>query len=238
MARGVPAQDALARTPLWLAMMKAFLSENGRRDPKQADRNASGQLSLFPQQSDYPANEGWRWQKDIQAWADSHNVLLPMRFKHQKQNPPNPPGQDSLNPRMPGKQTQRQPTPGLSGTRWSEDLFREPSQHNEPPIPGVSQPSKPHEDASNCEPEPEAARCNPWRNLFVSTIFSCFPLPNFPSPLLQQSRACPATPTLVIIIENMPVGSAPAPPLLPHKPWCQAPLIPTMRLARNLPTYD
>ncbi|MBW0505971.1 hypothetical protein O181_045686 [Austropuccinia psidii MF-1] len=39
------------------------------------------------------------------------------------------------------KQTPRQPTPGLSGSQWSEDLFHEPSQHNEPPIPGPSQAS-------------------------------------------------------------------------------------------------
>ncbi|MBW0554108.1 hypothetical protein O181_093823 [Austropuccinia psidii MF-1] len=45
-ARGVPAQDALPRTPLWLMMMKAFPSGNGRWDPKQADRNNSGQLAL------------------------------------------------------------------------------------------------------------------------------------------------------------------------------------------------
>ncbi|MBW0522167.1 hypothetical protein O181_061882, partial [Austropuccinia psidii MF-1] len=32
-----------------------------------------------------------------------------------------------------------------------------PSQHKEPPIPGRSQPSKPHEDALTCGPEPEVA---------------------------------------------------------------------------------
>ncbi|MBW0555519.1 hypothetical protein O181_095234 [Austropuccinia psidii MF-1] len=48
-ARGVPGQDALARTPLWLTMMKAFPSWNGRRNPKQADRNDSRRLSQSPQ---------------------------------------------------------------------------------------------------------------------------------------------------------------------------------------------
>ncbi|MBW0561054.1 hypothetical protein O181_100769 [Austropuccinia psidii MF-1] len=33
----------------------------------------------------------------------------------------------------------------------------EPSEHNGPPIPGLSQPSKPHEDALTCEHEPEVA---------------------------------------------------------------------------------
>ncbi|MBW0562146.1 hypothetical protein O181_101861, partial [Austropuccinia psidii MF-1] len=41
-ARGVPTQDALVRTPLWLAMMKVFPSGNGPRDPKQANMNDSG----------------------------------------------------------------------------------------------------------------------------------------------------------------------------------------------------
>ncbi|MBW0505804.1 hypothetical protein O181_045519 [Austropuccinia psidii MF-1] len=45
-ARGVPAQDTLARTPLWLKMMKPFPSWNGHRDPKQANRNNSGKLAL------------------------------------------------------------------------------------------------------------------------------------------------------------------------------------------------
>ncbi|MBW0533951.1 hypothetical protein O181_073666 [Austropuccinia psidii MF-1] len=47
--RGVPTQDALARTPLWSTMMKVFLSVNGHRDPQQADGNNSGKLALSPQ---------------------------------------------------------------------------------------------------------------------------------------------------------------------------------------------
>ncbi|MBW0581173.1 hypothetical protein O181_120888 [Austropuccinia psidii MF-1] len=45
-ARGVLAQDALARTPLWSTMMKPYPSANGNRDPKQANGNNSGQLAL------------------------------------------------------------------------------------------------------------------------------------------------------------------------------------------------
>ncbi|MBW0562147.1 hypothetical protein O181_101862 [Austropuccinia psidii MF-1] len=77
---------------------------------------------------------------------------------------------------------------------------------------------------------------NPWRNHLVS--------PNFYSPLLFPSPACPTTPCLAIIIDNMPFGS---PTPVPHPshcrqepnhllPQCQAPLIPTMTLARNSPT--
>ncbi|MBW0485416.1 hypothetical protein O181_025131 [Austropuccinia psidii MF-1] len=49
MARGVPSQDALVRTPLWSMMMKAFPSGNGHQDPKQADRNNSRKLAWCPQ---------------------------------------------------------------------------------------------------------------------------------------------------------------------------------------------
>ncbi|MBW0518686.1 hypothetical protein O181_058401 [Austropuccinia psidii MF-1] len=53
-ARGVPNQDVLARTPLWSTRMKAFPSGNGRRDPKQADKNNSGRLAQSPQVSICP----------------------------------------------------------------------------------------------------------------------------------------------------------------------------------------
>ncbi|MBW0525304.1 hypothetical protein O181_065019 [Austropuccinia psidii MF-1] len=53
-AREVPAQDTLTRTPLWLTMMKAFLSGNGHQDPKKADGNASGKLAPCPQVSICP----------------------------------------------------------------------------------------------------------------------------------------------------------------------------------------
>ncbi|MBW0577985.1 hypothetical protein O181_117700, partial [Austropuccinia psidii MF-1] len=85
---------------------------------------SDGHFTPRPERSDYPANEGWRWKEDIRAWADCHHVLSPMGFKRQKPNPPNPPRQDSPVPTLPREQTPRQPTPGPSGTRWSEDLFR------------------------------------------------------------------------------------------------------------------
>ncbi|MBW0564706.1 hypothetical protein O181_104421 [Austropuccinia psidii MF-1] len=53
-ARGVSAQDALARTPLWSTMMKVFPSGNGPRDPKQANGNDSKRLALSPQASICP----------------------------------------------------------------------------------------------------------------------------------------------------------------------------------------
>ncbi|MBW0486251.1 hypothetical protein O181_025966 [Austropuccinia psidii MF-1] len=79
-----------------------------------------------------------------------------------EQNTPDPPQQDSPVPHMPYKKTQRQTTPGPSGTQWSVDLFcskqkanpypfltfyvieltlppfLEPSQNDETPIPDPS----------------------------------------------------------------------------------------------------
>ncbi|MBW0477867.1 hypothetical protein O181_017582 [Austropuccinia psidii MF-1] len=72
--------------------------------------------------------------------SHNHNNYFSLPIE---QNPPNPPQQDTSIPCVPCKQTLRQPTAGPSGTCWSEDLFREPSQHNEPPIPGPGQPPEP-----------------------------------------------------------------------------------------------
>ncbi|MBW0578831.1 hypothetical protein O181_118546 [Austropuccinia psidii MF-1] len=48
-ARGVLAQDSLARTPLWSTMIKPYPSTNGHQDPKQANGSNSGQSALSPQ---------------------------------------------------------------------------------------------------------------------------------------------------------------------------------------------
>ncbi|MBW0546858.1 hypothetical protein O181_086573 [Austropuccinia psidii MF-1] len=73
---------------------------------------------------------------------------------------------------------------------WSKDLFREPSQHDEPPIPGPSPSSKPPEDIAT---------------------------------------SCPATPHLIIIIDDIPIGSpppiSPAQTLLPSTPTPDLPPI-------------
>ncbi|MBW0557190.1 hypothetical protein O181_096905, partial [Austropuccinia psidii MF-1] len=53
-ARGVLAQDALARTPFWSTMKEPYPSANGHRDLKQANGNDSGQLALSPQASIFP----------------------------------------------------------------------------------------------------------------------------------------------------------------------------------------
>ncbi|MBW0493216.1 hypothetical protein O181_032931 [Austropuccinia psidii MF-1] len=121
-----------------------------------------------------------------------------------KSNQPNPLQQDSPIPILPCEETLRQPTPGPSGTQWLEDLF-----HDEPPTPGLSPSSKPHEDIPTCEPEPE--------------LDPLHPTPSSPS------RICPSDRSL----HSYP-GSLPVPLRAPPPP----PLICTMTLARNLPAYN
>ncbi|MBW0486846.1 hypothetical protein O181_026561 [Austropuccinia psidii MF-1] len=141
---------------------------------------------------------------------------------HIEPNQPNLPQQDSPIPSLPCKQSPRQLTPGLSGTQFLEDLFRnkqppfpfliltfassklnlppfiEPSQHNEPPIPGPSQSSEPHEDTLTHEPEPEVALIQ-----YIEEHFA---------------PARPATPASVFIIDNTPIGFPPPSTLLPLEP--------------------
>ncbi|MBW0552666.1 hypothetical protein O181_092381 [Austropuccinia psidii MF-1] len=107
--------------------------------------------------SDYPANEGWRWQEDIQAWAHRHHVLSPMGLKCQKQNPPNPPRQDSPVPSLACEKTPQQPTPGPK-----------------PPIPGLSPSSQPPEDVTTREPEPEVAPTQSTEEPFGKSQFHFF----------------------------------------------------------------
>ncbi|MBW0500197.1 hypothetical protein O181_039912 [Austropuccinia psidii MF-1] len=176
-----------------------------------------------------------------------------MRFKLQKPNTPNPLRQDSPIPHMPLEKALWQPTLGPSGTQWSEDLFHgkqssfafliltfasreltfppflQPSQHNEPPIPGLSKASDSqlpsHENDWTCETEPEVA----------------------PTHSLEEAFDFPTTPCSFIIIGNMPPRSPLHFPIHPHfpppissknpiasSPQRQAPLNTTMRLSRNL----
>ncbi|MBW0553988.1 hypothetical protein O181_093703 [Austropuccinia psidii MF-1] len=153
-ARGVISQDALARTPLWSTMIKPYPSGNGHRDPKQANRNNSGQLALSPQVLICPPP---LLGHDPMVTSLPHRrevIIRPMkdgdgkrRFElgpmvtmscHQwnsntktdffplliEQNTPNTPQQDSPVHSLPREQALRQPTPGTSGTGWSEELFR------------------------------------------------------------------------------------------------------------------
>ncbi|MBW0516867.1 hypothetical protein O181_056582 [Austropuccinia psidii MF-1] len=206
-ARGVPNQDALARTPLWSTMMKAFLSGNGRRDPKQEDGNNSGKLAQSPQVLICPppllghhpmvtSLLDWR-EVIIQLMKDGNGkrtfelvAIITMSChpwdSNAKENQPNPPQQDSPVPSFPSEQTLPQLTPGPSGTQWLEDLFNEPSQRDGPPIPGPSASFEPHEDIPTHDPEPEVA----------------------PTQSMEEPFACPTPPHSIITIDNMPGASS------------------------------
>ncbi|MBW0542986.1 hypothetical protein O181_082701 [Austropuccinia psidii MF-1] len=92
-----------------------------------------------------------------------------------------------------------------------------------PPIPGPSTSSKPHEDIPTREPKPEVALTQSMEEPFgksqISLFYSCQSFLTFPLTICSSSHS-------VITIDNTPIGS-PLPPL-----------IPTMTLSRNLPTYN
>ncbi|MBW0461631.1 hypothetical protein O181_001346 [Austropuccinia psidii MF-1] len=143
-ARGVPAQDSGVRTPLFSLIMKAFPSTNGCCDPKQEDRNF-WMISQVPSSINLSTHHPM-----ATSLLNQSEVIIPTMKDGNgiEKNQPNSAQEDSPIPHMPHKKTPRQPTP-------------EPSQHNEPPIPGPSQSCKslvsPHEDALTCEPESEVA---------------------------------------------------------------------------------
>ncbi|MBW0582568.1 hypothetical protein O181_122283 [Austropuccinia psidii MF-1] len=182
---------------------ETFASVNGRRAPKQADGNDSGQLALSPPVLICPLPLLGHHPM-VTSLLDRREVIIqPMKDGNGKRTFELGPiitmschpwdSNAKVNtpvPSSPCKQTLRQPTPRPSGTRWSEDLFREPSQHDEPPIPGPSPSSEPPEDLPTREPEPEVA----------------------PTQSTEESFARPGTPHSIIVIEDTPVGSPPPPP--------------------------
>ncbi|MBW0484412.1 hypothetical protein O181_024127 [Austropuccinia psidii MF-1] len=148
--RGVPAQDALVRTPFLSMIMKAFPRGNGLCGPKLADGNTSGQLARFhlvsifpppprppsnghftpqPEQSDYPADEGWQCELTFPPFVEP--------FQHNE--PPTP---------VPSQATDSQP----------------PS----------------HENDLTCEPEPEPSPLLPPSSAHPATAPSFIILDNTP----------------------------------------------------------
>ncbi|MBW0532072.1 hypothetical protein O181_071787 [Austropuccinia psidii MF-1] len=145
-----------------------------------------------------------------------------MGFKHHKQNQLNPPSQDYPVPSLPCKQTPWQATPRLSGTQWSEDLFRCPSQ-----------PSEPHEDAFTCEPEPDVAPTQSTEEPFSKSPLHVF----YPSQLYLTPPLPISSLSGYTRLHNHHQQYAHLIPL----PWRSRqlpPLIPTMRLGRNLCTCN
>ncbi|MBW0479068.1 hypothetical protein O181_018783 [Austropuccinia psidii MF-1] len=173
MARGVPTQDAVVRTALWLKMMKKF--PNGNRLP---DGNASGRLAPWPQVLIFPP--------PLHDWSEV--IFWPMRDGNGERTFELGPivtmgfkCQNTPIPCMPRKQT-----PGPSDTRWLEDLFREPSHANELPIPGPSQSSKPHEQV------PTSCPTAPRLVIIIDDTPVSSPAPP-PSPPLLPQRSLPTS---------------------------------------------
>ncbi|MBW0535689.1 hypothetical protein O181_075404, partial [Austropuccinia psidii MF-1] len=159
MTRGVPSQDACVGTPLSLKMMKSFWSGNRCPYPKKADSNVSRQLDWFHMLLICPPGLLGH-HPSFNSLLDHREVIIrPMKDGNGKRrfklgpittmscNPRDSNAKESPVPSMPCKQTLPQPAPGPSVTQSLEELFYEPLQPDEPPIPGPSQSSKPHKDS-------------------------------------------------------------------------------------------
>ncbi|MBW0484525.1 hypothetical protein O181_024240 [Austropuccinia psidii MF-1] len=240
-ARAVPAQDALVRTPLWSTMMKVFPSGNGLWDPKQANGNDSRQLALSPQASICPPPLLGHHQMVTSLLNQSKGIIRPMKDGNGKRtfelglivtiscHPWDSKAKNKTHQIPPNK------------THPFNDLSHKPSQHNEPPIFDLSSSSEPPEDVATCEPEPEVAPTKSMEEPFVCPATSCSviiinntpvrsPPPISPAPTLPPSTPTPVpSPDLPPIATKNPTASSPR---------CQAPLNPTMTLARNSPTCD
>ncbi|MBW0502466.1 hypothetical protein O181_042181, partial [Austropuccinia psidii MF-1] len=188
-ARGVPTQDALERTSLWLVMMKVFLSRNGHQDPKQADRNHSGQLAQsLPVSICPPSLLGHHPM--VTSLLDRSKVISPLMkdgngkrtFElgpivtmscHQWDS--NAKNKTHLIP--PDKThlfhvclvSKRRSNPLQA--RVAPDGWRTYPVHNEPPIPGPSPSSEPPEDILTREPEPEVAPTQSMEEHFCKSSF-------------------------------------------------------------------
>ncbi|MBW0567895.1 hypothetical protein O181_107610, partial [Austropuccinia psidii MF-1] len=142
-------------------MMKPYPSVNGHRDPKQADRNNSGGLALSSQVFICPPPLLGHHPMVTSLLDLSEVIIQPMKDGNGKRT-------FKLGPIITISchrwDSNTKTLPFLvclaskpRGTQWSEELFCEPSQTKEPPIPGPSPSSQPPEDNMTCEPEPEVA---------------------------------------------------------------------------------
>ncbi|MBW0508426.1 hypothetical protein O181_048141, partial [Austropuccinia psidii MF-1] len=126
-------------------MMKAFPSWNGHWDPKKPDRNNSGQLAqshlVFicptPLLGHHPmVTSLLNWSNFIirpmkdgdskRTFELGPNITMschPWDSNAKKKANYIPPQQYSPIPSMPCEQPLQQPTPGPSGTQWSQDLI-------------------------------------------------------------------------------------------------------------------
>ncbi|MBW0493268.1 hypothetical protein O181_032983 [Austropuccinia psidii MF-1] len=186
---------------------------------------------------------GFKFQSNFYFCSCKHTTLFPLRIE---QNQRNTLPQDSPVPSLPCEQTLWQPTPGTSGTQWLGDLFHgkqpkflllstfdsseltvppfvEPSQINEPPTPGPSPCSKPHEDVLTFEPEPEVAPTQSMEEPFGKSQLHFFDSSQlfltFPLTISSSSHSTP-TPSSSLTIRLSDPPSLPVPPrtLVPSSP--------------------
>ncbi|MBW0476603.1 hypothetical protein O181_016318 [Austropuccinia psidii MF-1] len=236
-ARGVPDQEALARAPLWLMMMKAFPSGNGCWDPRQADGNYSRRLAWSPQVSICPSPLLGHHPMVTSLLDRSEVIIRPMKDGNGKRTFKIGPivtmscnSWDSHTKNQTNRMPRNKTLPFLVclASKLCSNLPQAPVAPNGWRTYSTSI-LKPHEDVLTCEPEPEVA----------------------PTQSMEEPFAHPTPPHSIITIDNMTVTS-PSPFSFPDSatfPSCSPslqvpprtppppPLIPTMALDRNLPTY-
>ncbi|MBW0557741.1 hypothetical protein O181_097456 [Austropuccinia psidii MF-1] len=194
-ARGVLAQDALARTPLWSTVMKPYPSANGHRDLKQANRKDSAQLALSPQALICPP-----------PLLGHHPMVTSLLDLSENKTPQNPPDKTlpflvCLASKPCGNPLQAQVAP--DGQRNYSALsdsysFLEPSRTKEPPIPGPSPSSQPPEVApTHSTEEPFARPATPLSIIIIDdTPVGSPPPPSHPVPLVPFQ--CPQEPQCLL----------------------------------------
>ncbi|MBW0502100.1 hypothetical protein O181_041815 [Austropuccinia psidii MF-1] len=190
-SRGVPAPDALARTPLWSTMMKVFLSANGHRDPKQADGNDSGRLGLSPQVSICPPPLLGHHPMVTSLLNRSEVIIWLMKDGD-------------------GERTfELGPIVTISCHQWDSNAKTPPNTRSHIFLDRVHPPNHPRMFRLMSR-NLRWLRRNPWRNHLVS--------PNFSSPFLQPSPASPANSRSLIVIDDTPIGCHPPRFPSPHFP--------------------
>ncbi|MBW0516581.1 hypothetical protein O181_056296 [Austropuccinia psidii MF-1] len=199
-------------------------------DPKQADGNNSGQSALSPQASicSPPLLGHHTMVTSLFDWSEV--IIPPMKDGNGKMTfELGPIVTMSCHPWYSNAKNKTHQIPPdkthplnvcLASKPHGNPLLaqvapNEPSQHNEPPIPGWSPSSKPPEDFPTHEPEPEVAPTQSMDELFGKSQLHFFnSSPVFltpPSPISSSSRYTPLDP----------------PPIAAENPTTSSPLVPS-----------
>ncbi|MBW0523464.1 hypothetical protein O181_063179, partial [Austropuccinia psidii MF-1] len=159
-------------------------------DPKQADRNDSGQLALSPQASICPPPLLGHHPM-VTSLLDWSKVIIRLMKDGDGE------GTFELGPIF-----------TMSCHPWYSNTKKKPTEYALTTLTRSIYPSsEPPEGVPTCEPEPEVAPTQSMEEPFGKSQIHFFN-----SSQLFLSRACPATPRSVIIINNMPIQSPLTPP--------------------------